>query len=148
MKYIYIFLFFTSISGINAQNNEIKNTINKFFEGLQNGDTITINKVIHEDLTLQTTYTNKEGKNLLKNETKKEFLTSVAAKNEEDIWLEKLISFSINVDANLATVWTPYEFYFNNSLSHCGVNSFQLFNDNGHWKIISIVDTRRREGCE
>ena len=31
------------------------------------------------------------------------------------------------------------------NFSHCGVNSFQLFNDNGQWKIIYLIDTRRKK---
>lgn len=35
----------------------------------------------------------------------------------------------------------------NGNFSHCGVNSFQLFHDNGQWKIIYLIDTRQRTGC-
>jgi len=72
----------------------------------------------------------------------------VANKKKEEIWLEKLLYFDINIDGNLASVWTPYEFYVNGSFSHCGSNSFQLFKNNGNWEIIFLVDTRRRQGCE
>ena len=54
----------------------------------------------------------------------------------------------IKIDGNLASVWTPYEFYLDNNFSHCGVNSFQLFNNNGNWEIIYIVDTRKKLGCK
>lgn len=146
MKLIVFFLM--CFSTMNSQENEIKSTIEVFFKGLQNGDTITIKNVIHKNLTLQTAYVNKEGKSVLKTETKNQFLKSISNKKPEDIWLEKLLSFTIKVDRNLASVWTPYEFYFNNNFSHCGVNSFQLFNNNDKWEIISIVDTRSRENCK
>lgn len=146
MKLIVFFLM--CFSTMNSQENEIKSTIEVFFKGLQNGDTITIKNVIHKNLTLQTAYINKEGKSVLKTETKNQFLKSISNKKPEDIWLEKLLSFTIKVDRNLASVWTPYEFYFNNNFSHCGVNSFQLFNNNDKWEIISIVDTRSRENCK
>jgi len=48
----------------------------------------------------------------------------------------------------MANVWMPYEFWFNGNFSHCGVNFFKLFNDNGTWKIIYLIDTRREKGCE
>lgn len=72
----------------------------------------------------------------------------MANKKKEEIWLEKLLYFDINIDGNLASAWTPYEFYVNGSFSHCGSNSFQLFKNNGNWEIIFLVDTRRRQGCE
>ncbi len=48
----------------------------------------------------------------------------------------------------MANVWAPYEFYLNNDFSHCGVNSFQLFFDGIQWKIIYLIDTRRKQGCK
>lgn len=148
MKKSFLLLFVFSFCFVNAQEEKIKNTIHTFFEGLHNGDTAIIIKTIHKDLKLQTTFVNKEGKSILRNELKDNFLKSVSNKKKEDVWLEKLLYFDINIDENLASVWTPYEFYVNGSLSHCGVNSFQLFNNNGNWEIIFLVDTRRRQGCE
>jgi hypothetical protein len=75
-------------------------------------------------------------------------LTSIANKKPETVYLEKLLSYDIKVDGNLASVWTPYEFYLNGNFSHCGANSFQLFHNNGKWEIIFLVDMRRRESCE
>ncbi len=48
----------------------------------------------------------------------------------------------------MANVWAPYEFYLNNDFSHCGVNYFQLFFDGIQWKIIYLIDTRRKQGCK
>ena len=118
-----------------------------FFEGLQNGDTITLRKVIHKNLTMQTISLNKEGKSTLNTETTADFLKAIATKKKEDIWFEKLLSYIINVDENLAIVWTPYEFYFNEIFRRCGVNAFQLFFNGEQWKIISIIDTRRKDNC-
>ena len=59
-----------------------------------------------------------------------------------------LIPKYIKIDGNLASVWTPSEFYYNGNFSHCGANSFQLFNNNGKWQIIYIVDMRRRDNCK
>ena len=125
----------------------IKNTINTFFEGLHTGDTLLLKKAIGKDLILQTTFVNKEGKSVLRTETRNDFLGAVSRKDSTTVWFEKLVSFTIKIDENLASVWTPYEFYLNDNFSHCGVNSFQLFNNNGNWEIIYIVDTRKRQEC-
>ena len=148
MKKSFLILFLFSFFIVNAQEEQIKNTIHTFFKGLHNGDTVLLSKTIHKDLKLQTTFVNKEGKSILRNELKENFLKSVANKKKEEIWLEKLLYFDINIDGNLASAWTPYEFYVNGSFSHCGSNSFQLFKNNGNWEIIFLVDTRRRQGCE
>jgi hypothetical protein len=56
--------------------------------------------------------------------------------------------YNIQIDGAMANAWTSYEFWVNGSFSHCGVNSFQLFKDEGAWKIIYLIDTRRKEGCQ
>jgi len=148
----FLLLLFLMLTNYTHSQNEateklINKTINTFFEGLHKGDTVLINKSISSTLKLQTIFVNKKGEDILKTETKKEFLHSISNKRKEDIWLEKLTSITIKIDGSLASVWAPYEFFFNNKLSHCGANSFQLFNNNGNWKIIYLVNTRRRENC-
>jgi len=115
---------------------------------LHKGDSSKVNSVLHSGIKIQTTYKNKEGKNILKNQTRKELLIAIASKKKTTIYFEKLISYDIKVDANLASVWTPYEFYLNEKFSHCGTNSFQLFKENGTWKIIFLIDTRKRKNCK
>ncbi len=139
--------FITENSSAQSEKEEIKKVIKLFFKGLQNGDTIAIKKTIADDLVLQTTFMNKEGASVLRTEDAGKFLKSLASKKPEDIWEEKLESYNIQVDGSMANVWTPYKFYLNYKFSHCGVNSFQLFNNGEKWVIIYLIDTRRRLGC-
>ena len=71
----------------------------------------------------------------------------VTAHDPREDGLEQLFE-AIHVDANLASAWTPYEFYVNDKFSHCGVNSFQLVKLKGNWVITYLIDTRRREACK
>jgi hypothetical protein len=144
------FLAVVSIGFAQKENAEleIKKTINTFFDGLHKGDTLMIDGAVNNDFKLQSAYYNKEGKSILINETKKNFYKAIAGKNSSDTWLEKLISFEILIDGNLASVWTPYEFYVNDIFHHCGVNSFQLFKSDENWEIVYIIDTKRRKGCK
>ncbi len=147
---LVVLLFFSFTETITAQGDqkeEVKKVIQHFFKGLQAGDTVTIKETLGTTVVLQTAYTNKEGKSILRNDDFDRFLKSIGSKKPEDIWEEKLLSYSIQIDGNMANAWTPYEFYFNNNFSHSGVNSFQLFNDGNDWKIIYLIDTRRRKGC-
>ena len=153
MPRIIIFLVALVLSAtIKAQETknetvEIKNVIETFFEGLHKGDSAIVKKTIHKDIKIQTTATNREGKKMLRTETKQQLLKMIASKKSENTYLEKLLSYDIKIDGNLASVWTPYEFYVNGKFSHCGANSFQLFNNNGNWEIIFLVDMRRRNSC-
>ena len=151
LTYRIFFLLLLFSGGVSAQGEtkeEIKKVIQHFFKGLQSGDTITMKETLADKVVLQTSFMNKEGESILRNDDFGRFLNAVGTKNPEDIWEEKLLSYTVQVDGNMANVWTPYEFYFNNKFSHCGANSFQLFHDGKAWKIIYLIDTRRKEDCK
>lgn len=150
-KIFALLIVFVISTVVNAQENlqekAIKNTIETFFEGLHKGDSTLVSSTLNSTTNIQTTFTDKEGKKVLVTESKAKLLTNIANKKPEHTYLEKLVSWDIKVDGNLASVWTPYEFYLNGKFSHCGANSFQLFNNNGKWEIIYLVDMRRRNNC-
>ncbi|WP_298262924.1 nuclear transport factor 2 family protein [uncultured Lutibacter sp.] len=148
-KTFFTILFIASIHHSFSQNDEVKTVINTFFEGLHTADTTLINSVISKNILMQTTFINSKGESILRSSTKKDFFTTLLSKKEEDVWFEKLLSVEIKIDGNIASVWIPYEFYLNDIFSHCGANSFQLYyNNNNHWEIIYIIDTRRKKDCK
>ena len=151
-KVITVLLLFMTVQVAKAQQETdkeaIKKVIETFFEGLHKGDSAIMEPTLHKDIKIQTTRNNREGEKLLLTEDRKQLLINVSKKKPTDIYEEKLLSYDIKVDGNLASVWTPYEFYFNGNFSHCGANSFQLFNNNGTWQIIYLVDMRRRGDCK
>lgn len=145
-RFIWLILLVASLGY--AQEQEVKKTIDLFFKGLHTGDTTLIKQVMHPEIKMQTTFFNNEGLPELRTSPAERFLKSVGSKKPEDKWFEKLLEYQIHVDANLASAWTPYEFYVNDKFSHCGVNSFQLVKLKGNWVITYLIDTRRREGCK
>lgn len=144
---LMFFFAFTSTAQNNLEENAIKEVIATFFKGLHKGDSAVVAKTFHKDIKIQTTNTQK-GKNILTTESKIKLLTGIANKNPAHVYFEKLLSINVHIDGNLAAVWTPYEFYFNGTFSHCGANSFQLFNNNGLWQITYLIDMRRRTNCK
>jgi hypothetical protein len=150
-KIITLLIIFVLTTVVSAQtNNEqiaVKKTIETFFDGLHKGDSTIVSSTLHTTIKIQTTLTNKDGKKKLITDSKKKLLIGIANKKAENTYLEKLLSWDIKIDGNLASVWTPYQFYLNGKLSHCGANSYQLFNNNGKWEIIYLIDMRRRENC-
>lgn len=96
-----------------------------------------------------TSYKNKEGEEIVKDEQLNNFLTVIGSKAKDaPDWNEKLLTTEIKIDGGIAQVWTEYSFFVGNKFSHCGVNAFQLMRENSQWKIIHIMDTRRKENCE
>ena len=146
---IIIILLFTNITmAQNSEELEVKNTIIKFFDAFHKQDSIAIMAVVSEDIILQSIGKNKEGVTEFKKEKFNDFLKSIVSIPKDQKFEEKILDFKIRVDGPMANAWTPYEFWFNDKFSHCGVNSFQLIKLEGTWKIIYLIDTRRREGCE
>ncbi|PZR20908.1 MAG: 3-methyl-2-oxobutanoate hydroxymethyltransferase [Flavobacterium psychrophilum] len=142
MKKIIILLLFFGTQITVAQEAEIKKSIGVFFEGMHSADTLKI-KSVCKDLILQSV-SEKGGQLKLHNEPSDEFYKSIASIPENIKVEERLLDYKIQIDGAMAHVWTPYEFYINGKLSHKGVNSFQLFKEGEIWKIIYIIDTRRK----
>lgn len=143
MKSLYILLFFLSVQATFAQEKEIQQTIEAFFEAFHQRDSIKLQSVCSENLVLHSISESGNGTKFSV-EKASNFYKSIASIPITMKFEEKILSYKIQVDGAMAHVWTPYEFYVNGKLSHSGVNSFQLFNENGVWKVVYILDTRRK----
>lgn len=53
----------------------------------------------------------------------------------------------VRIDGAIATVWTYYDLFLGERFLHCGYDAFQLVKAQDAWKIVSVTDTRRQEGC-
>ena len=130
-----------------TSKEEVKKVIETFFEGFHKQDSTIINSTVADQVVLQTTGSNPQGKTLFRTEEFSKFINSIVNIPDSIQFEEKLTSFSIQVDRTMANAWVGYEFWLNGNFSHCGINSFQLVNFDGEWKIIYLIDTRGKEGC-
>jgi len=126
----------------------VKNTIKDFFTSFHAQDAIGMKKVVDTTTVLQTIGAQKDGIQRLRTENFDDLVHAITSIPDSVQFEERILDYSIQIDGAMANAWTPYEFWLNNEFHHCGVNSFQLFKDKGKWKIIYLIDTRRREGCE
>ena len=141
-KIIFILVF--SFNVASAHNSPPKQIIDELFTALHAKDTTAIKQLCHEDIVIKTIANTKEGNKLVEAPFQ-DFLKSIATIPSNMKFFEKLTDYKVEIDGNLAHVWTPYEFYVNDTLSHVGANAFTLFNDNGKWQIIHLIDTRRKK---
>jgi hypothetical protein len=141
-KIILLFAVCFTIAS-NAQKTEVENTIKTFFEGFHAKDTMKIKSVCHEKMILQSIMEGQKGTRLVDEKTS-EFYKSFSSFPPGLNFEEKILNYSIQVDGKMAHAWTPYEFYVNGKLSHSGVNAFTFYKENDVWKIIYIIDTRRK----
>lgn len=146
MKFIFIAISFLMGSSSFAQTNDetaVKSTIIRMFEGMSKADSTVLKPLFSPGARLQTVQ-NKQGTVSVKEDLIAGFITSVG-KAKAGALDERLSGMDVKIDGDLATVWTPYSFYYNGQQSHCGANAFTLVRITGDWKIQNIIDTRR--GC-
>ena len=62
---------------------------------------------------------------------------------EERMWDPTVI-----IHGRIAVVWTPYDFYNDGELSHCGIDIFSLLMTDEEWKIAGLTYTFEPMGCE
>ncbi|NHM08233.1 nuclear transport factor 2 family protein [Flavobacterium sp. CYK-4] len=137
------FLWLCKAQAQDFQKEEIKNTIQTFFEGFHHRDTVLLRQVCADKMILQSIEENANG-NQLTEEPQAFFYRSIASMPQTLKYREQILSYTIQVDGSMGHAWTPYEFYLNGALSHKGVNAFTLFKEKDRWKIVYIIDTRRK----
>ena len=139
-----------SIFTISAQEDDadrVRQTVEGFFEAFHAQDSTAMKTYMAEGVVLQTTGRNKEGKTLFRTTPIERLYASIVGIPDSISFEEKLTSWSIQVDRTMANAWVGYEFWLNGNFSHCGINSFQLVDFDGEWKIIYLIDTRGKAGC-
>ncbi len=140
--------FWISQPAFQIQNEaEVRAVIESLFEGMKSKDETLIRNAFHPEARMQTVATGENGTTLGSNSVA-DFVNRIATTPANTILDERIQSYDIRVDGDLASVWTPYKFYVNEGFSHCGVNSFQLIKTSEGWKITYIIDTRRKTGCD
>lgn len=133
-----------------AQSDEaaVKATIMTMFDGMRAGDSTMVHSAFVKAPIMNTIGRDpSSGKAVVRDSGLDGFLKAVGTPHDA-VWDEKVLSFDIKIDQEMATAWVPYEFYAGENFSHCGVNHFTLFKGEKGWKIIYLIDTRKTEGCK
>lgn len=147
MKYFLLLFVCFAANLLKAQtaSDSVKVTIQAFFAAMKNSDSLKMKDCFTNDAIMQTINQSGATVKIISNSVEK-FAGNIG-KLPKDSADERIAFESIQIDDCLATVWTPYQFYYNNKLLHCGTNHFTLVRLNGVWKIQYIIDTRRKKNC-
>lgn len=145
---LFILIGFTTLSVAQESEEEaVRWAIDNFFIGFHQKDRTKMQEAVTKEVVMQTIAKNEEGQTIVKTEAYDDFVNSIMAIPVDTAFEEKLLNYIIQIDDNMAHVWAPYGFWYNNEFSHCGVNSIQLVKLDGKWKIVYLIDTRRKENC-
>lgn len=150
MKFIFL-IFLLCPCVVHAQPDQeglaIMKPVTTLFAGMNLGDSAMVHSAFAENATMASIGKDKTGKVVLRRESSiSGFLKAVGTPHDEP-WSEPIWDARIEVDGDLAQVWTQYAFYRGKKFSHCGVDAFQLVRQNGVWKIFHLTDTRQTENC-
>jgi hypothetical protein len=145
----FVLLFITDLSFAQSEDEKaVKVVVIQLFDGMQKHDSTMIRACFHPSARMQSVGADrKTGVVGLTTEASVDgFVKSIGTIPKNVSIEERVLSYEIRVDAQMATAWTPYELYVNEKRQHCGVDAFQFFKTDKGWKIISLADTRRK--CE
>ncbi len=125
----------------------VKATITQLFAGMRQADSVMAKNAFLPTARLQTVMKNKQGETIVREDPLPGFFHQIGIQKPQQLD-ERLTSMDVRIDGDLATVWAPYTFFYKGQQSHCGTNAFTLVRVASGWKIQTIIDTRRREGCK
>lgn len=117
--------------------------ITKLFDGMRTRDTASMRKAFAPGASLQSVAASGQ----VRSDAIDAWIGSVASAPAGVVLDERLGTPVVQVNGNLATVWVEYWFYAGERFSHCGFDAFVLAKTAGTWRILSVADTRQREGC-
>ena len=117
--------------------------ITKLFDGMRTRDTAAMRTAFAPGASLQSVAASGQ----VRSDAIDAWIGSVASAPAGVVLDERLGTPVVQVNGNLATVWVEYWFYAGERFSHCGFDAFVLARTAGAWRILSVADTRQREGC-
>ena len=123
-----------------ADRAAILATVQSLFDALGERDTELLTAILHPDILMHSVERSAAGERSASTST----LEGMVARLEADgpRMTERMWDPEVRISGDLATVWTPYDFYVGEDLSHCGADAFILMRDGGDWQITSLSWTR------
>jgi hypothetical protein len=131
------------VANASDQNSTaIMQPINALFDGMRNHDNAKILQQFTDSAQLQRA--TKDGQ--IRSTDIQKFADNIS--QHKAFLDEQLLQTVVLQQDNLASVWTPFAFYIDGKLSHCGSNSFQLIKQNEQWKIHFLIDVSHDGDCQ
>ncbi|MES2421750.1 MAG: nuclear transport factor 2 family protein [Pseudomonadota bacterium] len=72
---------------------------------------------------------------------------AAALKPGPERYAERLTDPAVDIDGDIAMVWSPYVFTIDGKVAHCGTDHFDMVREAGRWKIANVTWSSRTTGC-
>ena len=124
-----------------TERAEILATVQKIFDALA-GDADLLVEIMGPDIVMRSVQVGEDGAPQWSSSTVEGLAGRIAS--SETLMTERMWDADVKVSGNLATVWTPYDFYVGSELSHCGVDVVTLQRSTEGWRIVSLNWNRQQ----
>ncbi|HMO39555.1 MAG TPA: nuclear transport factor 2 family protein [Saprospiraceae bacterium] len=151
-KILLLIVFATFFSGLSAQQptddrEAIIGVIKTLFDAYRAQDSSLVRPLFYPGATMASALIDKDGQPQFRRGDVQGFLNFLGTKSDQ-YYDERIYSYEVTIDGPLATAWTEYSFFRNQTFSHCGYNVFTFFKSADGWTIVNITDTRRFTDCK
>lgn len=120
--------------------------VQRLFDALETGDEALLREVMDPSVVMHFTET-RDGSTTFGSATVDALATRITT--AEAPLVERMWDPTVLVNGELATVWTPYDFYVGTEFSHCGIDVATVLNDGGTRRIVALSWTRLQPpACE
>ena len=125
-----------------ADREAVLATVQSIFDALAAGDGETLRRVMHPQVLMHSVERSADGARTVSTSTLEELVARV--EGSDAVLTERMFDPEVRVSGDLAMVWTPYDFYVGDQLSHCGADGLLLARDaeTETWQIVSLSWTR------
>ena len=145
MKHLLTLLLLGLTSTVLAQNRpNPMESVERFFQAFHAKDSVGMQQLMSPKARLLRS-TFKNGQAIVQENDLNRFIRAVTTRKDSPKWEERLGQPIVQQHLNLATVWVPFRFFLDNTLSHCGYNAFSLSWDGQSWQILSLIDTGTKD---
>ncbi len=146
---VSIFMPFLLVD-LQAQSSDtlqIRTVIDELFDAMRANDSTGVHDLFIPEAQMSTIMVDQSGETVKRTNPYGRFVTAMGTPHEST-YDEQIWSYDIQIDGPMAYAWTEYTFYLGIQMLHCGVNMFELIKTSEGWRISSVVDTRRKTGCQ
>ena len=124
-----------------AEREAILAAVQGIFDALAAGDGEILREIMHPDVLMHSVERAADGTRSSSTSTRDELIARL--EGSETVLTERMWDPEVRVSGDLAMVWTPYDFYVGDDLSHCGADALLLTrNDDESWTIVALSWTR------
>ena len=123
-----------------ADRDAILATVQALFDALRERDGSVLREIVHPTVVMHSVEGSGDGERSISTSTVDDLIARV--EGSEQVLTERMWDPEVRISGDLAMVWTPYDFYVGDTLSHCGADAFVLTRTGDAWQITGLSWTR------